>query len=157
MTLRGLGQDVRYVSLDDLPASLPLRAALVAYPHFAAARFRREARRGLDVIDSSPGDAWVWGSLARSPARPLLVTRSHGLAHLHHERKLEWAAREGGRLRPRYRLYHGRWLLYEVARSLRVADLVLVLNEGERAYVTDDSESLQIAFGLRQTGSRLVP
>lgn len=136
-TLGGLGQDVRYLSFDDLPRSLPPRVAMLTYPYFAASRFRREARRGLDVLDASLGDAWVWGSLPRGARRPLLVTRSHGLAHLHHEGEVERARREDRHLRLRYHLYHGGWRLYEVGRSLRAADLVLVLNDGERTYAIE--------------------
>jgi glycosyltransferase involved in cell wall biosynthesis len=134
---RAFGHEVRYLSFDDMPGWLPERAAVLAFPHFAAAGIRHEARRGLDVVDASTGDAWVWASLTRNVRRPLLVTRTHGLEHLAVERMIEHAKRDGRRHRLRYHLYHGGWRLYEVARSLRVADLVLVLNEEERAYMIE--------------------
>jgi glycosyltransferase involved in cell wall biosynthesis len=136
-TFRGLGHEVRYLSFDDMPGGLGHRAASLPFPYFVAARLRGEARRGLDVIDASSGDAWVWGSLPRPAKRPLLVTRSHGLEHPRHEREVEWARREGRRLRRRYHLYQGGWRLYEVRQSLRTADLVLVLNDGDRIYAEE--------------------
>ena len=77
-----LGHEVRLLSFDDLPGHLPHRAAAMAYPPFVAMRLAREARRGIDVIDASTGDTWVWAALTRGRRRPLLVTRSHGLEHL---------------------------------------------------------------------------
>jgi glycosyltransferase involved in cell wall biosynthesis len=132
----GMGHDVRLLSFDDFPVRLPFRAGSLAYPPFVAQRLARETRRGLDVIDASAGDAWMWASLTRRGHRPLLVTRSHGLERLFHERIVEHARLEGERLSWKYWLYWGGWRLREVEKSLRAADLVLVLNDTEHAYVT---------------------
>jgi glycosyltransferase involved in cell wall biosynthesis len=132
------GHAVEYLSFDDMPGPrLPFMAAAIAYPYYVAAALPRRARRGVDVIDASTGDAWAWARLHRGPRRPLLVTRSHGLEHLFQEREVERAAREGRKLSWRYPLYWGGWRLREVALSLRASDLVFVLSEEERAYLVE--------------------
>lgn len=131
------GNSVEYLSFDDMPGKPPFIAATVAFPYFAAAQMAARAGHGLDVIDASTGDAWVWSRLDRRSGRPLLVTRSHGLEHLFQARETEQAAREGRKLSRRYPLYWGGWRLREVALSLRGSDLVFVLSEEERAYAVD--------------------
>jgi len=135
--LRDLGQDVDYLSFDDLPGSLPFIASSLAFPYFAAMKMLREAQSGVDIIDASTGDAWVWGRLGRRAAGPALVTRSHGLEHLFHEGSVALARREGRRLSRRYPIYWGGWRLYEVKASLQAADMVLALNQTERDYLVE--------------------
>jgi glycosyltransferase involved in cell wall biosynthesis len=132
-----LGQDVAYLSFDDLPWRLPEPLGAVAYPHLATIRLIGAGRRRFDVIDASTGDMWLWAAVSRPSDRPLLVTTSHGLDHLFHERIVEHARRQNRRLSWRYPLYRGGWRLREVRRSLRAADLVFVLNDTEREYVID--------------------
>jgi glycosyltransferase involved in cell wall biosynthesis len=144
-----LGHDVRLLSFNDMPfrisrpgspknqRSFRFQAAIATYPMFLAARLLREARRDIDVIDSSAGDTWLWAELTRSPHRPLLVARSHGLDHLFHEQILDRVRREGERLSWRYHLYWARWRLLEERRSLRASDLTFVLNDVERQLLTD--------------------
>ena len=136
-TYTSLGHEVRFMSFGDLPGKLPYRAKALAYPPFVATRLRRETHRGLDVIDASTGDTWLWAALTRSSHRPLLVARSHGLEHLFHERIVEHAKREGERLSWRYHVYWGGWHLKEVEWALRASDLVMVLNDTERDYATE--------------------
>jgi len=136
-SLAGRGHAVEYLSFDDMPGRLPFMAATVAYPFYAAAALPRRTRGGVDVIDASTGDAWVWARLHRGERRPLLVTRSHGLEHLFQAREVERAEREGRKLSWRYPLYWGGWRLREVALSLRASDLVFVLSEEERAYLVE--------------------
>jgi len=135
-SLRELGQEVEYLSFDDMPVRLPDRLAKIAYPPFVAARLARVAGE-FDVIDASLGDTWIWGRLSRRRRGPLLVCRSHGLEHLYYEATAAQEARAGRPLSLRYRLYGGRWRLHEVAAALRSADLVFVLNERERDYVSE--------------------
>ena len=130
--LAALGNEVDYLSFDDMPVKLPFMAATISYPYFAAARLAGNEARRADVIDASTGDAWAWARLDRRRQRPLLVTRSHGLEHLFQEREIEQAEREGRKLSWRYPLYWGGWRLREVALSLRASDLVFVLSEAER-------------------------
>ncbi|HEV7615868.1 MAG TPA: glycosyltransferase family 4 protein [Solirubrobacterales bacterium] len=131
------GNQIDYLSFDDMPVKLPFMAATIAYPYFAAAKLAGRAAQAADVIDSSTGDAWAWARLDRRRRRPLLVTRSHGLEHLFQEREVEQARHEGRKLSWRYPLYWGGWRLREVALSLRASDLVFVLSEAERDYVSE--------------------
>lgn len=141
------GHDVDYLSFDDMP-ELPERAAALAYPPFVAARLSRRRYRGVDVVDASTGDTWIWGSLPRRRRRPLLVTRSHGLEHLFDQHTVEHERRHGRRLSRRHRLYWGGYRLAEVGHSLRRADLVLCLNERERAFAVEklrvDPERIEV-------------
>jgi glycosyltransferase involved in cell wall biosynthesis len=132
--LADLGHQVEYLSFDDMPVRSPYLAANVAYPFFAAARFAAAKRRGVDVIDASTGDAWIWGGLEKRPDRPLLVTRSHGLEHLFQAVSIAQMEAEGQKPSRRYPLYWGGYRLREVAASMRRSDLVLVFNGPERDY-----------------------
>jgi glycosyltransferase involved in cell wall biosynthesis len=90
------------------------------------------------VIDATTGDAWLWAAL-RQPRgrRPLLVTRSHGLEHNYWTQAVEEAARAGGRMPLRSRLYHGGIRLREVALTLRRADLAILSNEDDREFAVE--------------------
>lgn len=131
----GLGHHVSYLSFDDLPRWLPPQAKELLYPEFAAYRLTRSARRGVDVIDASTGDAWLWArAMRRDGVRPLLVTRGHGLEHRYWEEEVLEASGTGKRLGRRTVAYHGRMRLREVSASLRSADLCIFLNEDDLDY-----------------------
>jgi len=132
---RELGHEVQVLSFDDMPVRLPFLATQLAFPTFVAKRLAQERRKGLDVVDASAGDAWVWATVTRAVNRPVLVTRSHGLEHLRHERTIEHAQKEGEQLRRRYWIYRGGWRLKEVKIAIDGSDLIFVLNESEREYV----------------------
>jgi glycosyltransferase involved in cell wall biosynthesis len=129
-------------------AVLKGRAAEAAFPWYIAARFSKSGE--YDVIDASSGDAWVYGSLRRRVSAPLLVTHNHGSAHMLHERLLDDVRRGGQRLSWKYPLYNGSVRLWEVARSLRVADLCLFLNPDERDYAVDK-------LGVSASRCRVLP
>jgi glycosyltransferase involved in cell wall biosynthesis len=107
----------------------------LAYPHVVAPHVRRRlARRDVDVVDASTGDlAYLAASRVR-PAPAAVLTRSHGLEHLNAARRREGARRGELRLRRRFGVYHGGVRLWEVARSMRTADGVLLLNDAESGY-----------------------
>lgn len=61
-----LGHDVAYYSLDDLPQTLHPLAKVAAFPEFVAYKAATLARQGgLDVVDASTGDSWVWSLLQK--------------------------------------------------------------------------------------------
>ncbi len=126
--LRGLGHDAGVLGLP--PGRGMVRRSA---PGFAIACDRAFARAapGLDVIDASTGDAWLYGRRRRSD-RPILVTHSHGLEHRMHRRLMDDVRQGRARTSWRYPLYNGSLRLWEVARSLRVADLCLFLNAADR-------------------------
>lgn len=132
---RQLGHETTVLSFDDLQLRRPERAQALMFPYLVARRVNRPADR-WDVLDASSGDAWFYASVARQRRdRPLIVFRSHGLEHTAHERLVQEARRGAVKLSWKYPLYHGGFRLWEVTRSLRSADIVLLLNAADGAYV----------------------
>jgi glycosyltransferase involved in cell wall biosynthesis len=148
---RAESHNVTYLSFDDMPRWFPSRAVTFLFPAFLAWRiWRLSARQGIDVIDASSGDLWLWASLRRrNRARPLLVTRSHGLEHTAHEQLLEDARRGTVELSWKYPIYYGGFRLWEVARSLRLSDLDLFLNRADLEYAV-------IKLGIPREKARLT-
>jgi glycosyltransferase involved in cell wall biosynthesis len=137
--LERLGHSVSYLSHEDLPRRLPGLARELLFPELAALRLRRGSARGVDLIDASTGDAWVWARFLRGrrPRRPALVTRSHGLEHRFWEEERAEARLAGRGMPARTRLYHGGWRLREVAASLRLADACVFLNQEDRRFAIE--------------------
>lgn len=138
---RHAGHDVEVFGFGELlPNRLPEQAKMGAFPWALATRLVT-ARSAFDVIDASTGDAWLLGALRRALPRDvrggLLVTRSHGLEHTMAERRRAEAADGGESLSWKYPIYHGGWRLWEVARSLRAADVALFLNRHDSAHAIE--------------------
>jgi len=99
--------------------------------------FLKKRASNFDVLDLSTGDNWVWASSGRVNAKKIhaLVTRSHGLEHVVNDNL--WGEVKAGRARVswKYPFYHGGIRLFEVARSLRLADMSVLLNSYDRNYV----------------------
>jgi glycosyltransferase involved in cell wall biosynthesis len=134
-----LGHNVRYCSFNDLPAALPEIVKTLVFPEFVAAHIARLRQQwSIDVVDASTGDAWVWARLRQSSSRPLVVTRSHGLEHIMHLETLEEARQGNLHLSWKYPLYHGGFRLWEVAESLKTADLALLPNRADLNYAVDN-------------------
>lgn len=129
--MAALGHDVDYFSWDDLPASLPARAKELLFPEFAALRFAQARKSGVDVIETSTGDAWLWGKL-RPDRRPLMVTRSQGLEHSYSRARKRRSNVSGERPGILACLYHDRLRLREVRYSLRKSDVTLFGNSADR-------------------------
>jgi glycosyltransferase involved in cell wall biosynthesis len=147
-----LGHEVQYYTFDNLPHKLPALVKSIMFPAFVASHISALSRKqAIDVVDASTGDAWIWAKLRRTPEDgcPLLVTRSHGLEHIMHLEKLEEARRGKLHLSWKYPLYHGGFRLWEVATSMRYADLVVLLNHRDAEYVVENlgvnSERTRIA------------
>jgi len=134
-----LGHDVEYYTFDRLPTKLPGMLESIAFPMLAARHISQLVQQqAVDIVDASTGDAWVWAKfLHQSGQRPLLVTRSHGLEQIAHLERLEEVKRGALQLSWKYPLYHGGWRLWEVATSMQRADVVLLLNQRDRAYAID--------------------
>ena len=131
--LERMGNQVDLLYYDDLlPRWVPGTWRQLLFPWAAARAFlRRDPEARYDVIESTAGDAWVLALLARRRPgpRPILSIRTHGLEHRRAMLELERLRREGRSLGFTTRLYHYRWRLWEVARDLRNADAVFLLNQ----------------------------
>lgn len=131
------GHDASVLSFSDLPARWPARAKALAFPSLVARRVQQlTSQDALDVVDASTGDAWLHGTIRRrNGARPTIIaTRGHGLEHTL-DLQVRARARTGGTsLSWHYPVYGGGYRLWEVARSMRVADVTLLLNAEDRAY-----------------------
>lgn len=128
------GHSVRVLSYDDLPSRVRGKSQAVAFPWFLATWLQMHAlRHGMDVVDASTGDAWLWSAFRRGSG-PVLVTRSHGLEHMAHIERLKDSRAGAAELSWKYPLYHGGFRLWEVATSLRRADLAFFLNRHDRDY-----------------------
>jgi glycosyltransferase involved in cell wall biosynthesis len=157
-TMRGLGgqlaaagHEIEYCSFDQLPERLSHNAKTLIWPSYLARRLGRSIRRKpVDVVDASVGDAWLWQLVDRRSRQALVVARSHGLIHLAHQAEL--AEVEAGRkeLSWRYPLYWGGFRLWEVARTLRGADVALFLNPLEREYAIE-------RLGVEEARAHVVP
>lgn len=94
---------------------------------------RRMKRTRYDVVDAASAEGLFVG-LRGFRGRPALVCRSHGLEHLNYARMLD-DDREG--LRPKgwlRRVWYPASRLSQVAAAARVADWLLLVNEGDRTF-----------------------
>ncbi len=133
-----LGHSVDLYGFDQLPSWAKAGSAELVFPEFLAVYLVKHSHL-YDVVDTSTGDVWLWGSILRWPYRrtPLLVTRSHGLEHTVH---LQYLAdvKQGKQHRSwKYPLYRGGFHLWEVAQSLRCADLAFLLNQLDLKYTVE--------------------
>jgi glycosyltransferase involved in cell wall biosynthesis len=145
-----LGHEVHYYTFDNLPDKLSGLVGSIIFPGFVASHILALVnKQAVDVVDASTGDAWIWAKMRRNSGKnfPLLVTRSHGLEHTMHLEYLEEARRGNLHLSWKYPLYHGGFRLWEVASSIRNADLVLLLNHPDAEYVVE-----KLGVNSEQTG-----
>jgi glycosyltransferase involved in cell wall biosynthesis len=137
---QNLGNEVLYYSYDNLPPKLLGKVKPIIFPWLVAGHISTlSSKQPVDVVDASTGDAWAWAKILRNFSKnpPLLVTRSHGLEHIWHIEELEEFRRGNLQLSWKYPLYHGGFRLWEVATSLRSADLAFFLNRCDLEYATN--------------------
>jgi glycosyltransferase involved in cell wall biosynthesis len=131
------GHVVDVVGLGLLERARGGTADALRFPHVVGRLLRRRLDAGdFDVVDASSGDLAYVAVRSVRASSTAVFTRSHGLEHLAVARRRR-GARDGElALRRRYLAYHGGLRLWEVARSLRAADGVLLLNESEVQFAT---------------------
>jgi glycosyltransferase involved in cell wall biosynthesis len=150
-----LGHEVEYYSFDNLPHKLPEMVESMMFPEFLANHLLTlSQKQAVDVVDASTGDVWVWAKLRRTSNSPALVTRSHGLEHIMHLENLEEARLGNLNLSWKYPLYHGGFRLWEVANSLRDADLSLFSNHRDLEYAV---EKLGVDLGRTRILANGIP
>jgi len=149
---QNLGHEVSFFAMSDTPR-LEKHLQRIVFPEFVANYVSKlDRNEGLDVVDGSLGDIWVWAKIARILNRqtPLIVSRSHGLHHLTHEWILKEAQQEKLQLSWMYSLYRGGFNLWEVRNAVRDSDLVFLLNREERDYVINH-------LGVNPTRAHVFP
>ncbi len=148
-----LGHQVEYYSFDNLPSWIHAKAKSLVFAWFVAVHIANLCRQqAVEIVDASTGNAWIWAKMRLKPRAklPVLVTRSHGLEHIVHLEQLESAKQGKLRLSWKYPLYHGGYRLWEVAISMRCADLVFQRNHHDLEYATKQ-------LGIRAEQSHVVP
>ncbi len=158
--LQSIGCEVKYYDFasafskhqDGVNASLQLQ-----FPWRLSHFLTRHAGQ-FDIIDVSTGKAWVWARRGRPGAKQshALITRSHGLEHTLDANLRQDAKMGEVRLSWKYPLYHGSYRLWEVATSLRQADMALLLNRYDRDYAVtklhvEPERARIVAMGILKT------
>ena len=100
---------------------------------------RRMGRRHYDVIDAASAEGLFLGVIGLIPDRDraAFVCRSHGLEHRNYARMLddhEAGLRSKSALR---RVWYPASRLSQVAAAARVADALILINDGDRAFAID--------------------
>jgi glycosyltransferase involved in cell wall biosynthesis len=132
--MRADGHTVNIWSHEEAFGSVDPPLARIRFPWRVARHLRRVASQ-YDVVDAMTGDACHY---LRSRSRgPVVVSRAHGLEHVADASRREHARREGRGMRLRYRAYTGGYRLWEVRRSLELADGAAALNEGDARFMRE--------------------
>jgi glycosyltransferase involved in cell wall biosynthesis len=130
-----LGHEVTLFTFDDIPSYIPEKYHKLVFPVFLFLKIKKITKNyPLDVVDASSGDAWIWSFFRKARHKPALVTRSHGLEHIAHEEILNEERAGNIKLSWKYPIYSGGTRLWEVSRTLRKADVALVLNHYDWRY-----------------------
>jgi glycosyltransferase involved in cell wall biosynthesis len=154
-----LGHQVNFYCLDDLPPRLHPLLKVATFPQFVAFYISTLNRQQeLDVVDASTADSWFYSFLRQLKIQnpkskiqnPLVIARCHGLEHIEHEEYLEEVQRGNLHFSWKYPMYRGSVRLWEAASSMRNADLVLFLNQRDRACAVD-------RLGVRPEKAHVVP
>ena len=145
------GHKVSYFSFDNLPAKLPELLKSIIFPYWTSAYLLFNQHK-FDAIDASTGDTWLQSLFWRSPIKPALIVRSHGLEHSMHLENLEESARGNLKLSWKYPLYHGGLRLWEVKTAIKNADLTLMLNSRDRDYACQELKIAESKLAIVPNG-----
>ena len=120
------------------PASRQVRQ-LVSPWMAARAIARRMARKPYHVVDAASAEGLWFGCLGilGRRDRPAFVSRSHGLEHLNYRRMLDDHSDGLRRKSAIRRIWYPVSRLSQVEAASRLADGLLVLNEGDRAFALE--------------------
>jgi glycosyltransferase involved in cell wall biosynthesis len=151
------GCEVEYLAFDQVYGSHRRERAHhhARFPWLVVPKLARRAR-AFDVVDASTGDAWLWATLGRpGNSKAALITRSHGLEHTADIELRNGSSGYGSRLTWKYPIYHGGWRLWEVKRSLLLADRAIFANARDLRYAREvlgvPAERLTVLpYGIRE-------
>ncbi|MGF7136547.1 glycosyltransferase involved in cell wall biosynthesis [Paraburkholderia sp. EB58] len=90
----------------------------------------------FDVLDLSSGDGWIIALLKKLGWRShqIVVTRSHGLEHVMHDKLLDGCRNGTQKKSWKYPIYNGGFRLWECKTSFQMADASLLLNQYDMSY-----------------------
>jgi glycosyltransferase involved in cell wall biosynthesis len=94
-------------------------------------------RGPYDVVDVASGEGWLFALRRKKSGGPAVISRSHGLEHLNYRRTLDDAADGLTTKGWTRRIYYPTVRLPQVAAAARLADGLIVLNEGDRDFAVD--------------------
>lgn len=121
------------------PANWRVRQTVSPWLADRAIRRAFRERGPYDVVDVASAEGMVFAARRRAgfAREPVIVSRSHGLEHLNYRRTLDDAA--DGLLRKPWtrRIWYPGVRLPQVAAAARLADALIVLNPGDRAFAVD--------------------
>jgi glycosyltransferase involved in cell wall biosynthesis len=138
---RALGHTCDLLLADGIgpaPGNPYLRQAFGPVAAWAAVRRMVKTHGLYDVVDVTSAEGLWIASLGRSMLRgAVVISRSNGIEHLNYRRTLDDAA-DGLASKPwTRRLFHPLVRLTQVAAAARAADRLLLLNDGDRAFVLE--------------------
>ncbi len=151
--LRALGHECRLLHAEDY---LPARLSDLAYKTAASVWVRRTVlplAPGMDVVEVAGNIGWqLFQSLRALPnsARPLLVTRLHGLEFKDEQARVDEEIARQATLPRKYKLLTRHWTNWQEYRTLSLADTVI-------CHSTREADALVVGRLKPETQVRTLP
>ncbi|HEX8321896.1 glycosyltransferase family 4 protein [Longimicrobium sp.] len=123
--------------IGDTPENWRVRQVVSARMTERAIRRAIRERGPYDVVDVASGEGWLFALRREKGGGPAVISRSHGLEHLNYRRTLDDAADGLTSKGWTRRIYYPTVRLPQVAAAARLADALIVLNEGDRNFALD--------------------
>ncbi len=123
--------------IGEAPDNWRVRQVVSARMTEHAIRSAIRERGPYDVVDVSSGESWLFALRRKKGGGPAVISRSHGLEHLNYRRTLDDAADGLTSKGWTRRIYYPTVRLPQVAAAARLADALIVLNEGDRDFAVD--------------------
>jgi glycosyltransferase involved in cell wall biosynthesis len=120
--------------IGETPANWRVRQVVSARMTERAIRRALRERGPYDVVDVASGEGWLFALRRKMGGGPAVISRSHGLEHLNYRRTLDDAADGLATKGWTRRIYYPTVRLPQVAAAARLADALIVLNEGDRDF-----------------------
>jgi glycosyltransferase involved in cell wall biosynthesis len=123
--------------IGETPANWRVRQVVSARMTERAIRRALRERGPYDVVDVASGEGWLFALRREKRGGPAVISRSHGLEHLNYRRTLDDAADGLTTKGWTRRIYYPTVRLPQVAAAARLADALIVLNEGDRDFAVE--------------------
>lgn len=136
-SFRELGHECEVLlrpAIGEKPANWRVRQVVSARMTERAIRRAIQQRGPYDVVDVASGEGWLFALRRKKGGGPAVISRSHGLEHLNYRRALGDAADGLTSKGWTRRIYYPTVRLPQVAAAARLADGLIVLNEGDRDF-----------------------